>query len=554
MQLAVFKRLTLAYSAIIGQLTVLKRLALGYLEIIRQLAFFKRLRLAYLAFIGQLTVFKRLRLAYLAFIGQLTVFKRLTLAYLAIMVPLIFLGIYVTLTLNHLNRLAHEITSIDSAAIRVTENLLELLLSQEGFERKYLISGDQDFHQRFQEIRGYFLNDLERLEPLANTSEKKGLFVQAKGMYLDYLSLVQKEFGFVANAHEYSVDEFKDKKGGILDDVIRKLGEIIQTARLDRDNKLLASSQISSRVLRTTGITAAIVVAMGILISFLNTKSINDPIRALQENTKKVSKGTFEEVASISSSSPPEIKELIEAFNLMCRRLKELEEMKADFMSHVSHDLRGPLTSINFASHALLKGVFSNAPKKQDKFLNIIEKESQRLMTSVDSLLDLSRMEANMMDYSFSQCQLIPLVQNTVQGFSPISLKKNITVELKLPPKLPAVRMDEDKIRHVMENLLGNALKFTSEGGNVVISAAPRENQKACVEVSVSDTGPGIAQADMKDIFDKFKRTRAGTQMTGGTGLGLSIAKYVVTAHGGKIWVESELEKGSTFFFTLPVV
>jgi len=138
--------------------------------------------------------------------------------------------------------------------------------------------------------------------------------------------------------------------------------------------------------------------------------------------------------------------------------------------------------------------------------------------------------------------------------FAPIALKNKIGLESNLPPDLSPVKIDEDRIRQVIENLLGNALKFTSQGGKVIVSSTPEGNQKAYVEVSVSDTGCGIPGADLKKIFDKFKRTNTGRETAIGTGLGLSIAKHIIAAHGGEIWVESEPGKGSTFFFTLPVV
>ena len=483
---------------------------------------------------------------------QFTIFKRLTLGYLAIMVFILFLGVYVTIKLNQLNRVARAVISVDGATIRVTENLSEALFSQGGFEKKYLISGDLDFYQKFREIQGYFLKDLERLGNLMDTSKKKRLFRQARKMYGDYLSLLNKQFALMANGEGNLPEEFRGQKEKIVDEINRKLREIVQMARSDRDKKLEASSQISLRVLRITTVAAIMVILMGILISFFNTRSINDPIQLLQEKTKEISLGKFEEVPNISS--PPELKELVDAFNLMCERLRELDKMKADFISHVSHELRTPLTSIKGASSMLLEGAFLGMPEKQNRLLTIIQEECERLIGSVNSILDLSCMEAKMMEYYFRECQLVQVTQETISRFEPIAFKNSISLESKLPSDLSLVKIDEDRIRQVMENLLGNALKFTSKGGRVIVSAALRRNQKAYVEVSVSDTGCGIPKADLKKIFDKFRRADAVKEAVGGTGLGLSIAKHIIAAHGGEIWAESEQGKGSTFFFTLPLV
>jgi two-component system sensor histidine kinase GlrK len=468
------------------------------------------------------------------------------------MLLVIFLGVYVTIKLNQLNRIARAIISVDSAAIGLTENLLEALFSQRGFEKKYLISRDQDFYQKFREIQEHFSKDLERLGSLMDTSKKKRLFGQARKMYGHYLSSVKEESGSMANGQNYSYEKVQEEKEKTVDEINRKLREIIQVARLDRDKKLRASSQISSRVLKVTTVTAAMVIMMGIFVSFFNTRSINNPIQVLQEKTKEISDGKFEEIPNISS--PPEIKELVDAFNLMCERLKELDKMKADFMSHVSHELRTPLTSIKGASSMLLEGVFLSIPEKQNRLLTIIQEECERLIESVNSILDLSCMEAKMMDYDFRECRLTPVIQETVLRFAPIAFTSKIDLEIKLPPDLSLVRIDEPRIRQVIENLLGNALKFTSKGDRVIVSAALERNGKAYVEVAVSDTGCGIPKRDLEKIFDKFKRTDAGRKTARGTGLGLSIAKHIIAAHGGEIWVESQPGKGSTFFFTLPAV
>ena len=467
------------------------------------------------------------------------------------MLLIIFLGIYVTVQLNQLNHITRAVISVDGAAIRLAENLSETFLSQEAFSKKYLISKDQDFYQKFWEIQEYFSRDLEKLGSLMDTSEKKRLFRDARKMYGDYVSLLKEEFSFVTNGEDYPYEEFQGKKDNIVEEINQKFRKIIQVGRLDRDNKLQTSSQMSSRILKITTVTGAMVIVIGILISFFNTRSINHPIQVLQERTKEISKGKFEEVPTISS--PPEIKELVNAFNLMCERLKEIDEMKADFMSHVSHELRTPLTSIKGASSMLIEGLFLSMPEKQNRLLRIIESECERLIESVDSILDLSSMEAKMMDYHFRVCQLILVIKETVSRFTPIALRNKISLDLRLPPDLSPVRVDEDRIRQVIENLLGNALKFTSEGGRVIVSATLQRNEKQYVEVSVSDTGCGIPKGDLNKIFDKFKRTDSARKTAFGTGLGLSIAKHIITAHGGQIWVESQLGKGSTFFFTLPV-
>ena len=479
---------------------------------------------------------------------RLTIFKRLTFGYVAIILLIIFLGGYVTLKLNQLNHLTHIIASVDSTVIRLTEDLLDAIFSQVGFEKKYLISKDRDFYQKFWEIKKYFVKNMKRLGYFMDTPEKRKLFNDIMKLYNHYLSLFRKEVEFLERGHDYPQRRYREEKEKMIDEISQRLKEVIKIARADRDKKMQISSEISSHILKFTIITAGLAVIMGILISLFNTRSINRPIILLQKKTKEIAKGKFESVPNISS--PPEIEELANDFNIMCERLKEMDQMKIDFISHVSHELRTPLTAIKEASSMLLEGVFVNAPQKEHELLIIIKEECERLINSVNKILDLCRMEAKMMDYRFKECNLTSVIQKSISKLAPIAQRKKINLELRPSPNLPLVKIDEERIGQVMENLLGNALKFTSEGGRIIVSTSLKDG---FIEVSVSDTGCGIQKEDLERIFDKFERIDSGRETLKGTGLGLSIAKYIIAAHGGKIWVESKPGKGSTFSFILPV-
>jgi signal transduction histidine kinase len=163
-------------------------------------------------------------------------------------------------------------------------------------------------------------------------------------------------------------------------------------------------------------------------------------------------------------------------------------------------------------------------------------------------------MEAGMMDFTFKKRNLVPVIQNTVLKLAPIARKKQIDLELKPSGKLPRVWIDEERVAQVVENLLSNALKFTAGNGRVIVQTAVKNNDKEFLEVSILDNGCGIPGKDLATIFDKFKRVGTGKNMVRGTGLGLSIAKYIVSSHGGKIWVKSKPGKGSIFSFSLPVI
>jgi two-component system sensor histidine kinase GlrK len=311
------------------------------------------------------------------------------------------------------------------------------------------------------------------------------------------------------------------------------------------------STKTSFHMVKVVIVTSVSAIILGMLVSILTTRGINQAILLLQQSTADIARGRFEKVPDITS--PPEIKALADDFNIMCNRLRELDQMKIDFISHVSHDLRTPLTAIREASSMLLEGTYAASPEKQHELLTITKEECERLIDSVNKILDLSRMEAKMMDYQFRKCSLAHVIQRGVLKVAPIALSKNVSLELDPPPDIPPVNMDEERIYQVIQNLIGNALKYTTDGDSIVIAISLSDDDKNFIEVSISDTGCGIHRDHLGLIFDKFRRIDSDMETESGTGLGLSISKHIITAHGGKIWAESEPGKGSTFYFTLPV-
>ncbi len=161
-------------------------------------------------------------------------------------------------------------------------------------------------------------------------------------------------------------------------------------------------------------------------------------------------------------------------------------------------------------------------------------------------------MESGMMTLSLQEAGLQPIVEKNLLRFSPVLERKNITLQAQVQPGLPALKIDAERINVVLENLLSNAMKYTAEGGRITVVAGYGTGEKR-VEVTVSDTGRGIPASKLKEVFEKFKRVDDGKGAIRGTGLGLAIVKHIINAHGGHVWAESEVGKGSTFTFSLPV-
>lgn len=231
--------------------------------------------------------------------------------------------------------------------------------------------------------------------------------------------------------------------------------------------------------------------------------------------------------------------------------LRRLEQIRQDFVANVSHELRTPISSIKGYAETLLEGALEDKDNAKE-FISIIYQDSNRLANLINDLLDLSKIESGKMKMSFVLLDTVSVIKRAVTVIENQAKAKSIALKLNLPPGLPKIKADETRFSQVMINLLDNAIKYSSEGGSATISAKVINNT---LQIDISDTGIGISEKDLPRIFERFYRVdKARSRELGGTGLGLSIVKHIVSAHGGQVWVKSELGLGSTFSFTIPLV
>lgn len=226
---------------------------------------------------------------------------------------------------------------------------------------------------------------------------------------------------------------------------------------------------------------------------------------------------------------------------------KEVDRLKDELVSTVSHELRTPLTSIRGFTELLLTRDFS--PAQQRNMVSVMHQEATRLSTLITDFLDLQGMAEGGHPYAFAPVDLDPLLHEAIGVFSAEQARHPFQFAVQAP--LPLVHADPNRVRQVLRNLLSNAIKYTPGGGTVSVGAR-REGEE--VLVWITDRGIGIPAEALPKLFTKFFRVdNAATRQIGGTGLGLALVKEILTAHQGRVWVESTLGKGSTFFFTLPL-
>ena len=332
--------------------------------------------------------------------------------------------------------------------------------------------------------------------------------------------------------------------------------------------------------IKRTALLLVLFLALAVGTSFLLARRLAKPIESIQTAAAKIGSGSLDERIDVRSND--ELGALAEEFNQMAAQLqesytslelkveertRELEDAltkldeksrqleaasrhKSEFLANMSHELRTPLNAIIGFSQVLRDGMFGEVNEKQEEYLDDILTSANHLLALINDVLDLSKVEAGQVELQVTPFSLMEALERGVSMVRERAMQEGIDVGLDANGGVDVIDGDERRIRQVIFNLLSNAVKFTPAGGTVDVRATQVDGE---VRISVADTGPGIAPEDVERIFEEFQQTDAGADQQEGTGLGLALSKRFVELHGGRIWVDSEPGKGSTFVFTLPV-
>lgn len=326
-----------------------------------------------------------------------------------------------------------------------------------------------------------------------------------------------------------------------------------------------AYAPLYASLLRTS-VLLLVGLGMATLASLLISRRVVRPVGVLRQGAARIGAGALDHRIDIQTGD--ELEALAAEFNRMAAQLQEsyaglehkVEERtreleiankhKSQFLANMSHELRTPLNGIQGYTELIMDGIYGEVPEKIKEVMARIQQSGSRLLNLINAVLDLSKIEAGRITLSLADYSMPGVVQNVFTAVEPLAVEKQLVLKVTVPPNLPIGKGDEQRLTQVLTNLVGNAIKFT-EVGTVTVQVA---STNGTFTVAVSDTGAGIAEADQQKVFEEFQQAdSSSTRKQGGTGLGLTIAKKIIEMHGGRIWVESSLGKGSTFSFTLPV-
>ncbi len=314
-----------------------------------------------------------------------------------------------------------------------------------------------------------------------------------------------------------------------------------------------ASASASSRNLVIGVATGALVLAL--LLGLVLSWSVIGPIHRIDARLAMIAAGDFSGHVDVTNRDElgalaANVNRMNDELDRLYDELETTSRHKSEFLASMSHELRTPLNAIIGFSQVLRERMFGELNEKQEEYLDDILVSAYHLLSLINDVLDLSKVEAGQIELEITRFSLRDALESGVVMVRERATVEGVRVELSADPEIDPVEGDERRIRQVVFNLLANAVKFTPEGGAVDVSAARRHGE---VRISVSDTGPGVAPEDRERIFEEFQQTDVGVGVGEGTGLGLALSKRLVELHGGRIWVDSELGAGSTFVFTLPV-
>jgi signal transduction histidine kinase len=325
------------------------------------------------------------------------------------------------------------------------------------------------------------------------------------------------------------------------------------TAKADALIAQSASAYRHSRNLFIGGAAAAIVLAL--LLGFVLSWSLIGPIQSIDTRLAAIASGDFSGHVDVTNRDElgalaANVNRMNDELRRLYRELETTSQHKSDFLANMSHELRTPLNAIIGFSQVLREGMVGDVNTKQAEYLEDILSSGNHLLSLINDVLDLSKVEAGQVELQVAPFSLQDALERGVSMVREQATTEGVQVTLHKNGGLDVVTGDERRIRQVIFNLLSNAVKFTPDGGQVDITA---RRAKGEVRVCVADSGPGIATEDLDRIFEEFQQTEAGSSQREGTGLGLALSKRFVEMHGGQIWCESKVGEGSRFEFTLPL-
>ena len=483
---------------------------------------------------------------------------RFSLGFALALLPLVGVLAYVAAQVDRLATANQSVTTVQFQAITESARLFRQLELLEEYTEKYAVSDDARYVERVREsenLADAALNALLDLELSSGQRDETSLF---SADWLDF----RGDFGLTLAEVQSGARPTRELSPLLarLDGLRGRALDVAAATQATLDEEAAAAADVQSNTERMSWTVALGAVALSLVVFLLTFRAINRPLSELAAGTRAVARGEFS--FQIADTGTGEFGALSRAFNGMVRSIYKLLRMKSEFVSHVSHELKTPLVSIQETSQLLLDEIPGGLNEKQRRLLELNVQATRRLAAMITDLLELSRAERGLR-YDLHANDLGDLIRDSVAEFEARALDSQIKIITTLPAGALTVICDGDRITQVLQNFLDNALKHTPSGGLIEVRAAvagddvvPSGMREALADVGpfvlleVDDSGPGLPAQERERVFERFYQ--AGGARAGGVGLGLAICQEIVSAHGGVVWAREGRLGGACFATLLP--
>ncbi len=483
-------------------------------------------------------------------LARLSIFWRLALGYVTILALVIGVNLYILNQFRAITHLSAELATHHFPAVETAKQLISSLYAQLKSDKQYLVLRDTTLLKDFLQEAENFRKTLKALEDQENVGNTRQVLESVKALHEEFHTLFLSVGVEQTERTDMAIANYERQRDSLIDMMTQAINTYIRTQEASVGAILRDSHLRSVQVEALTQQLLMMALVLGLGLGGVASYSILRPLRRVSAQIRRIGQGQFG--GKIALDVPLELRDLVAQINAMGKKLQKLDEMKSEFLANISHELRTPLTSIREGSQLLLDGIPGKLSKDQRETLAIISDSSQRLNQLIGNLLDLSRMEADMVAYNIHPTDLNRLAIRSTEKVKFLADRKNIHIDMNLTSeKIKIQEVDSQRMGQVFENLLSNAIKFSPSGATVSIQSE-QEPASQGIHFIVEDTGPGIPKEDLPHIFERFYqgKTQEG-RLYVGSGIGLALAKRVIEDHGGTIWAESTLGKGAALHFII---
>jgi signal transduction histidine kinase len=474
------------------------------------------------------------------------------------LVVLVLAGVAVwsLVELAHLASAERTVTVQTAEALRLQVLIREAVVEASHLEMRNLVFGDREYAAVSSARAARIASELDRVEALVTTDAERDSLKQAAQAFNDFRAIVVRARGLRARGDVKGAEELMQSTGQpIVTRVVSTMDRLVRLTQSSLDRSQTAATEALGetrtaierlRARTLTAVTVAMVAA--VLVALAGTAAIavrlTRSLRRLSEATKAVAEGAFHEPLSIESKD--EVGELAQSFNRMAVRLREIDQLKEQFYTTVSHELRSPLNAMRESARLIEERAAGPLTTKQERLISIMHRSTERLLRLVNEVLDLSRASAGLLSLERGWFDAGAVIARTLDELRPQAEQRGVALRFENGAGAPRLFGDQDRVVQMLVNLVANALRFTPSGGSVTVRVHATDTD---VQVLVEDTGAGIRAELLPHVFERFRQAHSGR---GGTGLGLAIVRAMAEAHGGRVTVESEEGRGSRFTITLP--